>query len=1343
MADELNRDDDPETVRRVIQQVAPGAQITSGYRDKDRNRRVGGVPNSWHTRGTPDQPLAFDLVPPPGMSMGELHKRVGASGLVLEERINEGDHVHIAFRADANGPGEKRLATPISQDPDGRPAPKATVTIDGQVREGTPDPQMAGKTDDELRAAGYRQDDNGRWYRFGSATPATAAEPLNDLYGRRQEDRESRALDAEAKEIEERARFVQAAVIPQAVVSDVAKGVLVEGGQAVVSGIKRGVNETLDLIDEAADWIERIVPGTIQWEGFDFDPSTPMRVRLTTQDDAEARIREAQGGRLSWLQGLGLARNRLPTSEEERPETVTGRVIEGISQFATGWVGGGQALRGWKTATTGGRVGKALAQGALADFTAFDGQEARLSNILEEHAPDAVAPVFGYLAAREDDPELWGRVKNAIEGGALGVGADAILGGLRALRAARAARRDLVEAAEREGLQVRPDLSQAEAARVGEAAEAQIREALGDPSAPLFSKKVDQAEKSTRQAPADLANRIADGADDAANLFDVNLARIETPEDVAAVITGIADRFRDDVDLARRAAQSWDETRAAAGGIDWIQSMAARRRGQAVNAETALAYRQAANASGAKVLDLAQRVAAEPTLANQYAFRRGVAAHHAIQLELMGARAEAGRALNAFRIPAGAPDNTLRQIDEIMADAGGANGAQELAKKVLEAVRRGDTALNEMVRGGAMARTRDAIRMAYTNGLLSGIGTPIINVVGNAAMLLQNVAARAVSPRLARAFGGQPSTRVGEAAALVHGYQQAIRDAFRLNPVETAQRVLADDAAYWRQEGLVRGLAPGLDDAAPAGIKMRAEREEAGARFGGSNRPLSAGAWRVSEDSLLGRVLDIAQMAIDAPSNLNALGDDFFKTLAARGELHAQAFRRVTAEGLEGEAARSRMADLLQNPTTDMLAAAEREMHDLTFTRQTPGMATAFMDLRRYMDSNPTPIPLGTVVMPFIRTPANLISMGMRYSPLAPFMRRFADDLAEGGARAEMAKAQMAVGTALWSVWLGMAMDGQITGSGPANRGQREALQRIDEFGGAIWQPYSVRLGNRWYSFERADPMGQGMGLIADLAELLNNSDWDDASVDGISEIAAHAVAALGHAFFDKTMLSSATEFTSAMLSGGTPEAERLLQQRAASAVPFSGAARMLRRGQDPYLRETWDVVSALRNVIPGLSDDPPMQRDLWGQPRTYQTGLGTVYDAIVPVRTRVAGGAAIDLEILNNGVSVSMPQRSISIANVDISLRNRPDIYEELVVRAGQPAFEYLNAVVTGRDEDSDFYFSLTDGPDGGKAAFIRDVVADYRARARAEVMDIYARDLENMVAAKLQRRDEARAPR
>lgn len=268
------------------------------------------------------------------------------------------------------------------------------------------------------------------------------------------------------------------------------------------------------------------------------------------------------------------------------------------------------------------------------------------------------------------------------------------------------------------------------------------------------------------------------------------------------------------------------------------------------------------------------------------------------------------------------------------------------------------------------------------------------------------------------------------------------------------------------------------------------------------------------------------------------------------------------------------------------------------------------------------------------------------------------------------------------------------------------------------------------------------MALIGDMAELMKNADWDEAGQEELTEVAAHAIQALGQAFFNKTILKGATEFTSAILDGTSADAERLLMQRASGAIPGSSALRMMRRGEDEYLRETWNVASAIRNTIPGFSDDLPPQRDLWGKPRTYQTGLGTLYDAITPVQTRAAGGSAIDLEILNNGVSVQMPGRSISVMGETVSLKNRPDIYSEFIRLSGEPAYEQLNAVVEGRHPDSEYYFSLTDGPSGGKAEYIQDVITAYRRDARAAITEIYASDLQDMAAEKIRRREEARAP-
>ncbi len=75
-----------------------GERITSTYRTPEHNRKVGGVPNSYHTRkDSAGKPMARDSVPPPGVSMSAYAAMLRKQNPHLDV-INEGDHVHMEPR---------------------------------------------------------------------------------------------------------------------------------------------------------------------------------------------------------------------------------------------------------------------------------------------------------------------------------------------------------------------------------------------------------------------------------------------------------------------------------------------------------------------------------------------------------------------------------------------------------------------------------------------------------------------------------------------------------------------------------------------------------------------------------------------------------------------------------------------------------------------------------------------------------------------------------------------------------------------------------------------------------------------------------------------------------------------------------------------------------------------------------------------------------------------------------------------------------------------------------------------------------------------------------------------
>ena len=117
-------------------------------------------------------------------------------------------------------------------------------------------------------------------------------------------------------------------------------------------------------------------------------------------------------------------------------KTMAGGAVEGIAQFATGFVPlFGLAGRAGALAKAG-KATQAVVAGAATDFTFFNGQEARLSNLIQQ-VPELQNPVTEFLAHDEDEGELEGRMKNVLEGLGLEAVAGTFIAGLKAIKRGR------------------------------------------------------------------------------------------------------------------------------------------------------------------------------------------------------------------------------------------------------------------------------------------------------------------------------------------------------------------------------------------------------------------------------------------------------------------------------------------------------------------------------------------------------------------------------------------------------------------------------------------------------------------------------------------------------------------------------------------------------------------------------------------------------------------------------------------------------------------------------------------------------------------------------------------
>lgn len=763
----------------------------------------------------------------------------------------------------------------------------------------------------------------------------------------------------------------------------------------------------------------------------------------------------------------------------------------------------------------------------------------------------------------------------------------------------------------------------------------------------------------------------------------INFQRIDAQEDIQNVMLSMADAFKGSVDGARRGIQTFKQIKLNAEQQDAWKVLTERRAGDPLNAEQSVAARNLWAASGKKLGEVAKQAVDNPSEANLFAFRKMAAIHKGIQEEVIAARTETARALASWRIPTGGTAENFRDVNLALEAVGGSDLTRDIASRVAALADSGFLKeLDQFVEKSAWARSRDAVLEGWINSLLSGPKTHLVNMLSNTSVAFLQTFERGVAARLARSLGDEQSVVVGESLAQLHGMVSGIKDGFRY----AGKAFKTGESGY--------GLG-----------KVELSRE----------RAISSEALKISSESWLGRSVDMLGAGANIPVRALGAADEFFKTIGYRMEVHAQALRKATQEANAGlipeSQLKDRMADLIESPPETIRLTGVDAATYQTFTNS-PG------NLTKAISKVVNEYPVFRILLPFIRTPSNIMRFTFERTPLAPLMKHVRADILAGGARRDLALARIGMGTATMLASADLAMNGQITGKGPSDASERQALQRTG------WQQYSVKVGDRYFAFNRLDPTGMTLGFAADMAEILANDEYGEVAEKSMDEVAIAISMSIANNITSRTYLSSLSDFFEAMAD---PErrAENFFKRLAGSAIP-TGVAEIARI-QDPYMRESFNMLEAIRRRTPGLSDELPPRRDLWGRKVSYQSGLGAAYDTVSPIYSRQEKPEPIDEEILRLEASVRMPSRKTSFSGTTINMEKHPHAWSRYLQLAGNElkhpawqlgAMDFLNEVVSGKHPMSEIYNMYSDGPDGGKAIFIMKTLNDYREMARRDLL-------------------------
>lgn len=223
---------------------------------------------------------------------------------------------------------------------------------------------------------------------------------------------------------------------------------------------------------------------------------------------------------------------------------------------------------------------------------------------------------------------------------------------------------------------------------------------------------------------------------------------------------------------------------------------------------------------------------------------------------------------------------------------------------------------------------------------------------------------------------------------------------------------------------------------------------------------------------------------------------------------------------------------------------------------------------------------------PFVKTPVNILDNVFAHTPmLQKLSYEYRRAIASGDpAQRDLMTAKLITGSLLYLMGAGLYLSGHLTGShSPEERQQLQA---------AGIQEYSVLIGNRYYAYNRADPLGMYLGLVADLGRAARFSS------DGDMEKATSSLILAGtNAVVNKTYLQTLGELIQC-IQDPTRYLERFSSNLALSFLPLGGAQRFINNaGVAPEVKEVREFTDRLLNATVLAKGELPDKLDVFGYP--------------------------------------------------------------------------------------------------------------------------------------------------
>ena len=362
-------------------------------------------------------------------------------------------------------------------------------------------------------------------------------------------------------------------------------------------------------------------------------------------------------------------------------------------------------------------------------------------------------------------------------------------------------------------------------------------------------------------------------------------------------------------------------------------------------------------------------------------------------------------------------------------------------------------------------------------------------------------------------------------------------------------------------------------------------------------------------------------------------------------------------------------------------------------------------------------------VVPFVRTPANLISHVVERTPgLQNMSEKFGARIAAGGAEARQAHAALNTGILMWSTAMMWGLSNLTEGKGPAeNRGQMLVRERT------LGIPrHSILVGDKRINVRRLDPYARYIGIVGNMLDVYKYAGKKD-----MQDLFTGVALAAASSFADMPTLTGIKNLGDAFESES--RIATYLGKQAGSLIPFYRLYNEILGDDRKYQQINSVVENVTRNAFGFFDDSIDFQRDpIFGKTRNYAA------DFPLPAFNYVDAENLDDplLKELNRlQFGIEPPEYMDSqidlrkVRGADYGGTNKRSMYDEYQDMVGKIKIEGETLEQRLRSEiDSRYYKNLLEPQKGrgqysdtGKFAHLRGVIRKYREEAKVQLYKKY----------------------